>query len=73
MLKLRLSYYQYSSFRFYWFDFATSLNQIIHTHTHTRMYFWLCWVLLLHVVFSSRSVWVSHRPGFSCCGAPALG
>ena len=45
------------------------------------MYFWLCWVFLLLGLFSScgeqaslhRSAGASHRGGFSCCGAQALG
>lgn len=46
------------------------------------IYFWLCWVYIAALAFSSGGEWgllsscsarASHRSGFSCCGAQALG
>ena len=49
---------------------------------HCFYYFWLCWVFVAARTFLSLwhvgaalccRVWASHRSGFSCCGAWALG
>ena len=46
------------------------------------IYFWLCWVFIAACWLSQLrragatlrcGAWASHRGGFSCCGAPALG
>ena len=34
--------------------------------------FWLCWVFVVHQLFSSRSARASHCRGFLCCGAQTL-
>ena len=37
------------------------------------IYFWLRWVFVAARGLSRCGEWVSHRGGFSCCGAQALG